>query len=182
MVILEYVNDQNPVPSDEIIDLVFEPIKQQLKRDLKDWERIREERSKIGRIGGIKSGETRRTNQTKQTLHERSKTKQTQANEAVNVTVSVNDNVRENTAALPEFRIEECLTVAMNDERWVNANKATIIDLKEFNKLLERRGHYKKNPADYKSHFANWKTGGKKESFFDSREPVQNLNGHLKKL
>lgn len=36
--ILSYVNDQNPVANDVIIDLVFEPIKQQLKRDLKKYE------------------------------------------------------------------------------------------------------------------------------------------------
>lgn len=36
--ILSYVNDENPVANDVIIDLVFEPIKQQLKRDLKKYE------------------------------------------------------------------------------------------------------------------------------------------------
>lgn len=38
--ILGYVNDENPVTNDVIIDLVFEPIKQQLKRDLKQYEAI----------------------------------------------------------------------------------------------------------------------------------------------
>ena len=33
--ILEYVNDENPVPIDFIIEMAFEPIKQTLKRDLK---------------------------------------------------------------------------------------------------------------------------------------------------
>jgi len=70
-----------------------------------------------------------------------------------------------------EFRIEECLTVAMNDERWVRANKVTVIDLKEFNHLLERRGKYKKNPGDYKEHFANWKASGKKDMNFN--EPIE---------
>ena len=36
--ILSYVNNENPVANDVIIDLVFEPIKQQLKRDLKKYE------------------------------------------------------------------------------------------------------------------------------------------------
>ena len=40
--ILRYVNDQNPVTEDLIIDLTFEPIKQQLKRDLIKYQSIRE--------------------------------------------------------------------------------------------------------------------------------------------
>jgi hypothetical protein len=61
------------------------------------------------------------------------------------------------------YAIEHCLTVALNDDRWVRANKATKEDLQEFNSLLEKRGHYEKNPADYKTHFANWKNSGKKD-------------------
>jgi hypothetical protein len=38
--ILSYVNDENPVMNNLIIELVFEPIKQQLKRDLKRYESI----------------------------------------------------------------------------------------------------------------------------------------------
>jgi len=33
--ILEYINDRNPKPKDQVVEIVFEPIKQQLKRDLK---------------------------------------------------------------------------------------------------------------------------------------------------
>ena len=40
--IIRYVNDQNPTSTDLIIDLTFEPIKQQLKRDLVKYESIRE--------------------------------------------------------------------------------------------------------------------------------------------
>ena len=36
--ILSYVNDENPTADDMLIKLVFEPIKQQLKRDLKKYE------------------------------------------------------------------------------------------------------------------------------------------------
>lgn len=64
MTILEYVNDENPVVSDMAIDLVFEPIKQHLKRDLKDWEATCKKRSEIGKEGGKKSGESRRKHST----------------------------------------------------------------------------------------------------------------------
>jgi hypothetical protein len=43
---LRYVNDKNPEPPNDLIDLVFEPIKQQLKRDLKEWEKTKEGFSK----------------------------------------------------------------------------------------------------------------------------------------
>jgi hypothetical protein len=41
MHILKYVNDENPISDDLIIQLTFEPIKQSLKRDLEKYERIR---------------------------------------------------------------------------------------------------------------------------------------------
>ena len=88
--ILRYVNDQNPVANDLIIELTFEPIKQQLKRDLEKWNNeIKPNRSNSGRLGGIKSGEARRSKM-KQNEANASITKQTEANEAVNVNVNVN--------------------------------------------------------------------------------------------
>lgn len=52
--ILRYVNDLNPVSNDLIIDLTFEPIKQQLKRDLIKFEKSKDEKSLSGRIGNLK--------------------------------------------------------------------------------------------------------------------------------
>lgn len=99
--LLRYVNDQNPVFSkdDFLLEIVFEPMKQNLKRDLKKWNDLREKRIKNGKIGGVKSGESRRKKQTKANEASASKTKQTkqvQANEAVNVNVNVNGNVNGN--------------------------------------------------------------------------------------
>lgn len=50
--ILSYVNDENPQTDDMIIDLTFEPIKQQLKRDLKRYESIVERNRNNGKNGG----------------------------------------------------------------------------------------------------------------------------------
>ncbi len=88
--IFEYVNDKDPQPEDLLVKVAFEPIKQQLKRDLKDWDNERERRSESGKRGGLKSGEARRRSASKNegVLQ---KTKQTEANEAVTVTVNVND-------------------------------------------------------------------------------------------
>lgn len=50
---LKYVNDLNP-SSDRITELLFEPMKKILKRDLKKWEGVILEKSNSGRIGNIK--------------------------------------------------------------------------------------------------------------------------------
>ena len=39
--ILMYVNDYNPIAEDILTEVVFEPIKQSLKRDLEKYENIR---------------------------------------------------------------------------------------------------------------------------------------------
>lgn len=85
-----YVNDENPELNDKYLKMAFLPIKDALKRDLKHWELVKEKRSESGRLGGLKSGETRsESKQTKQVLPKRSKTKQKEANEAVSVLVNV---------------------------------------------------------------------------------------------
>lgn len=50
-IILEYVNDENPEPGDLLLKVAFEPIKRQLKRDLKEWEDARNKRSEGGKKG-----------------------------------------------------------------------------------------------------------------------------------
>lgn len=50
--ILSYVNDENPITDDVIINLTFEPIKQQLKRDLLKYENIVDRNRENGKKGG----------------------------------------------------------------------------------------------------------------------------------
>jgi len=91
--IFKYVNDENPIMDDRFLDMAFEPIKLQLKRDLKKYNEIKLKRSEIGKLGGIKSGEVRKQNEANEA--NASKLKQNEANEAVIVTVNdtVNDTV-----------------------------------------------------------------------------------------
>lgn len=51
-VIMQYVNDKNPEVDDLTLKLAFEPIKKQLKRDLKRYEDIVERNRKNGAKGG----------------------------------------------------------------------------------------------------------------------------------
>ena len=88
--ILEYVNDLNPTTDNLYVDLVFEPVKQSLKRDLKRWESFIEKQRKNGALGGRPK-----------------KTQKTQAfilkpKKAVSVSVSVND--KDINSRLAEFK------------------------------------------------------------------------------
>jgi hypothetical protein len=89
--IIAYVNDENPVASDFVTELAFEPIKQSLKRDLRKWEKQQEQRVEAGK----RSAEIRQRNATKAndrltTVNERSIS--STVNGSVNGSVSVNDN------------------------------------------------------------------------------------------
>ena len=50
--LFRYVNDLNPETDNKIVKLLFIPIKQMLKRDLKKWESICERNAKNGKLGG----------------------------------------------------------------------------------------------------------------------------------
>jgi len=54
-----YVNDLNPVCEDRLIELLFEPIKATLKRDLQKWE----EKTDVNRENGRKGGRPKKTEQ-----------------------------------------------------------------------------------------------------------------------
>ena len=51
---LRYINDLDPETDDPIVDIVFEPIKQDLKRDLKKWNEKIEVKSNSGQLGNLK--------------------------------------------------------------------------------------------------------------------------------
>jgi hypothetical protein len=88
--IMAYVNDEDPLTDDLIINLAFTPIKQQLKRDLQKFEETKIKRSNAGKAGADKRW---------QPLANDSKRIQTIAkiadnvNDNVNVSVNDNDNV-----------------------------------------------------------------------------------------
>jgi len=86
---LRYINDLNPEPPDRITQLLFEPIKQQLKRDLIKWNQVKEIKKVAGHLGGLKSAATRRSKSKQKQANEADASK-SQANEAVNVNVNVN--------------------------------------------------------------------------------------------
>lgn len=88
--VVDYVNDRNPTTDDQLINIAFKPIKNQLKRDLQKWESIKKKRSEAGKLGGRprKQKEANKAN----AFFE----KQTEAKKAVSVNVNVNDSVNNN--------------------------------------------------------------------------------------
>ncbi len=80
---LRYINDKNPTAPDKLTQVVFEPIKQNLKRDLKKWESIVVKRSEAG----LASAEKRKQNQQASTSVE--SVEQTPTNPTVIDTVNV---------------------------------------------------------------------------------------------
>lgn len=85
--LFSYVKDENPELNDRLLQVSFEPIKLQLKRDLKKWELLKAERSKAGKI----SAEKRKQTPTNPTSVEC--VIQTPTNPTVNVNVNANVDV-----------------------------------------------------------------------------------------
>lgn len=79
---LRYINDLEPTTENVLVDVVFESIKQNLKRDLKKWDSIKEKRS----LAGKRSAELRQQNSTKVTSVE--SVEQASTNPTVTVTVN----------------------------------------------------------------------------------------------
>ena len=95
--ILLYVNDKDPKTENLLVNVVFEPVKQSLKRDLEKWAGIREKRSAAGKKGGRPKNEETQIEEPKKAnvfLED-----QTEAKKAVivndSVNVIVNDSVND---------------------------------------------------------------------------------------
>ena len=85
---LRYINDLDPQTENPLVDIVFESVKQNLKRDLKKWE-SRAERS---RLNGTKGGRPKKPKETQKTQQVILKPKKP---DTVTVTVNVKDTVND---------------------------------------------------------------------------------------
>lgn len=146
-----YVNDLNPIAPDRTTKLMFIDIQNQLKRDLKKWEKTLDDRSYNGRLGNVKRWNTDLYNEIileKITLEEAENiakhrkvslpdknTSPPIANIAVNdnVNVTVNDInkvvIDEKTPKLPKSNKEELLKLRNDSFR-----KEVCLFIKEYPK------------------------------------------------
>jgi hypothetical protein len=166
--ILEYVNDKDPTIDNLLLQVAFEPIKQNLKRDLKEWEAERSKRSVAGKKGGIKSGETRRSRS------KRSSASKNEANEAVsdNVTVNVNDTVKREESPASHFGLvvydaeQEILNNSIQFEKICMSAGAEISNVKEslrkYHLYLEENHKYPKSKKAVFAGFEKWLMNEKK--------------------
>ena len=186
-IILAYVNDQNPVIDDPLMDIVFEPIKQSLIRDLRSWKEEKESRSLSGRLGNLKRWHPEEykkvvegSEPTNNEYIANDRTAIDSSQPVANIAVSVIDSVivrdrdiSDQPVKIPEggrvkvkeddqivFPIDQCLEIAMRHDKWVKQSGATKEELGKFNQYLVGISEEEKNPADYKAHFYRWKKKG----------------------
>lgn len=128
--IYSYVNDENPVTDNQLINLAFEPIKLQLKRDLAKWSETRESRSKAGKA----SAEARKnkSEQTQTDLTHVDFVQHTLTNSTVNVNVNDNVNVTVNDIELNKFNFKKSLLELGVDQSIVD----TFLDIRKKKKAV----------------------------------------------
>lgn len=155
--ILNYVNDKNPQTDDKIVKIAFEPIKQQLKRDLQKYEQVRERRSKAG----VLSAEAKKQNQqnsTKSTSVESVEHNPTKS--TVIDTVKVTDTVTVKDTVIVINIIEQYFKDFENGSHIVEMarlQKTTVETLKSYipHFKLKVNSEYP-NYGKFVDHFRNW--------------------------
>jgi hypothetical protein len=174
--IFNYVRDKDPEAPNRLIKIAFDPIKQDLKRDLKKWVGYIEKQ----RVNGVKGGRPKETQITQAFFEEPKKADNVFVNVFDNVNVNVNDSLEEPKNENSDVEIEKCLEIALKDERWVRSNKTEKPELLAFNYYLERLGVYYKVPIDYKSHFSRLKK--KNPSLLTKNYSIEELRELAKQL
>lgn len=101
LTILSYVNDEQPVVDDMLVDLVFEPIKRQMKRDLVAYEAKKKQWSEAGKASAeakkaAKEAEEKRSKEINEASTKVNDVKNSSTDSTVNVNVNVTDTVNVN--------------------------------------------------------------------------------------
>jgi len=177
--IFKYVNDENPISDDLIINLAFTPIKQQLKRDLLKFEEAKKQRSEAGKRSAALRKEQRTS--TNPTSVESRSTKST-----VTVNDKVKVNVKDTVKEEEDNRHRQILELAIDykkNERVINAvlkngqqlafsKEDLITKLDDFILHLESTGETIKTKKDFNTHFLNWLRVKKKKGSEKSTKPT----------
>ena len=171
--ILLYVNDKNPIAEDLIIELTFEPIKQQLKRDLIKFEKSKDEKSLNGRLGNLKRWNI--------DLYNKFISNELTIEEAEEIALNRKTSLSDKTNRTPS---QTFANIAVNDNVNVNVINNNIVESIDYDHLLkyinESFGRSfkvvnNKVKAKYKSLF---KQGYKKEQVREAIDNVKNNQYH----
>lgn len=143
--IFAYVNNENPISNDYVIEAIFSNIKNTLKRDLRKWETQLDQRREAGK----RSAEQRALKK----INERSiSLNETQRNSTVSdsVSVSVSDITKLNNFFLSEIKISDDSNFFIIDEEKIEASEKDIIYFKTavwFQKLFIKNLKEKNAPT-----------------------------------
>ena len=129
---LRYINDLNPTTENLVVDLTFESVKQNLKRDLKKWETRAVKSRENGKLGGRPKKEE--TQETQQVILKPRKP------------VTVTDTVTVNVTVKDIYRAFDHLSIS-NDEFSKLSND---YEIHEIDNVLDSINNYAKNKT-YKS-------------------------------
>lgn len=194
--ILRYVNDEDPKLNDKEVLLVFVPIKQQLKRDLRKWDGIRADRSKAGKASAEKRRQQNSTNSTHvDFVQQRSTNPTVTVNDNVNDNVNVNDSVSEETRTrtidedgIYELsRTKEMFFSASEDELLMVVVRDKNCTKEQAEALRQKFWHEQEalkrittRPySDLKRHFINWQRHRKIETGNGNSKAQQPRNQHI---
>lgn len=138
--ILAYVNDQDPVIDDLLIEIAFEPIRQSLKRDLKKWEGELENKSIGGRVGNLKRWNI--------DLYNRFSKKEITLEEAESIALSrktpqidtdKNNQIPSDTDTEHRIASDRIASIAVNDTVSVNVSEELNISFDVFWDLYDKK-------------------------------------------
>jgi hypothetical protein len=140
--ILSYVNDLNPETEDLIIQLTFEPIKQQLKRDLLKYKESIIDKSNAGKLGNLKRWH--------KDLYDKVINNELDLNKALNIAESSKHTHTDNVQSQPiaesrkvshsdNVQSQPIAEIAVNDNVNVNVNvNDNVINKPSFKKEAKR--------------------------------------------
>lgn len=176
--ILEYVNDNDPIPINFIVDMVFEPIKTTLKRDLKKFEFYIDKQ----RENGAKGGRPKKAIETQITQPFISEPKKADSvTDSVSDTVTESENEKSNSNSSFKETLEK-------NEKWKNQISSEFkisiaeveLKLNEFFKHLEIT--FKNHPTlnEFAKHFKNWIPVNKEKNGKSNSTKQSNQNSGYK--
>jgi hypothetical protein len=156
-----YVNDEDPEPPERLIEILFEPIKVTLKRDLEKWEI----RSGNAKANGLKGGRPKSENNPKEPTRLFLAQKKPVS---VSVSDSVSVSVKENNSLITSV-IKECVTEKTASRKFVKPTRQEIQDFIILNSFVI-------DPDYFINHYESngWKVG--KNSMKDWKATLRNWN------
>jgi hypothetical protein len=129
-ILFEYVNDENPKVEDALLNMAFTLIKQQLKRDLKKFESVKEKRALAGKKSAEKRAEQKATKSTRVKSVQQSST-----NPTVNDNDNDNDNVNDNVIVTEKQVLEIFKKARIKKGLQFNVKKLTYMERANLNLL-----------------------------------------------